>query len=1200
MAKQSLLISLFTALFLHSTYTAAADLDLANTPLYLGGAIEPNVMFTMDDSGSMQFEMMPESVRGSYANYLFPAPNNVYGSSTYTNQIPNFDDDNFHNYYQRSAANNVIFYNPDIDYEPWRNHDGSLMANANPRQVYYNPLNTGAGSMDLLAQQSQYACWYRAGNLNEAYGDPCWGNHSFWPITYYNYDGTGSRSDRDNYDRVRITSGTSAGTTFSKPSGGSRTRDEEIQNFANWFQYYRSRILLSRAGVGKAFARQSTNMRVGYASINTGSRTIDSVNSSRAILRGLRTFDGNDRRDFFNTYLYGQSIPTSGTPLRTALDNVGKYFERDDNRGPWARTPGTNLNNDHLACRQSFNILMTDGYWNGNSPGVGNSDNNNGSEHSDPEDNVYQYTPTRPYRDDSSNTLADVAMHYWKRDLRADLENQVPISGSNPAFWQHLVNFTVGLGVTGTLNPATDLPALTSGALEWPSPSADSERNIDDLWHAAVNSRGSFFSAADPDQFADALTSILNDISDRTASSSSVALNSGTVSGDARVYQARFDSGNWSGELRSLPITDAGVGAAQWEASSLIPSWNNRNILTWSNGDGERFRWGRLTQTQRDQLGERAILQYVRGNQDVELDKQNGRFRIRSSLLGDIVNSAPQFVGKPSLRYRDYWGEGAAENAEPYSEFKEANANRTPMIYVGANDGMLHAFDADDGSELFNYIPGAVFPRLADLANPNFTHRYFVDGTPTIVDAFIGGQWRSILVSGLGGGGQAMFALDVTNPNDYENEAGGAAQVLWEFSDANDRDLGYTFSRPSIIRLKNGTWAALFTSGYNNTVDNDNNGNGGDSLTGNGVFYLVNIADGSLIKPFDTGVGSQQDPTDNGRPNGLATPSAVDVNGDYITDYIYAGDLFGNLWKLDMTGETADSWDFSSRRNGSPEPVFRACDGNCGANNRQAITGPVNVVRHITGAGSLVMFGTGKYLEVGDNNSVGQTTQSYYAVWDKPETSAEPNPIAFNRSSLLSQTIIDEGTVNGEEYRVTSDNKVNWTTHKGWYMDFNYGGVNNGERQISGSVVTGGRVIFTTLLPSDDPCDFGGDSWVMQLDINSGSRLRFTPFDLNNDGTVDDIKDLYSLNVDPDDPDNPTGYDEDGNCRGTCVSTSGRKSNIGITSTPSVIRTADGQERIILSGSDRGAGGNNIESIVTRPQPGYEGRQSWRQLQFIQ
>ncbi|MGH8533221.1 MAG: pilus assembly protein [Gammaproteobacteria bacterium] len=236
---------------------------------------------------------------------------------------------------------------------------------------------------------------------------------------------------------------------------------------------------------------------------------------------------------------------------------------------------------------------------------------------------------------------------------------------------------------------------------------------------------------------------------------------------------------------------------------------------------------------------------------------------------------------------------------------------------MGANDGMLHAFDAytgpTAGEEAFAYVPAADYKNLNQLTNPSYTHKFYVDGAPTVGDAFFGGSWPTVLVGGLRAGGQAIYALDITDPpGSSDNETGIAAKVLWEFNDVEDplannpdygdKDLGDTFSEPNIVRLHNGQWAAVFGNGYNNTKSD---GLLTTSTTGNAVLYIVDIATGELIKKIDTGVGKTQDPKTatlaNQLPNGLATPAPIDANGDSIVDYIYAGDLFGNLWKFDVS-----------------------------------------------------------------------------------------------------------------------------------------------------------------------------------------------------------------------------------------------------------------------------------------------------------
>ena len=1208
-----------------------AALSIADNPLFLGGSVSPNIMFTLDDSGSMDREVMPTVGNGNTTRSLYPRPDDTYGTTNGENDIKTvtFDDNNLHHYARRSLAANSIFYNPDINYEPWSNADASLMANADPACVLHHPIRPALGCFNILQQQTAVLEWWENisgdGNLNNAQNscDPddddetC--ARSFYPLTYFIYNG-GAIADIANYTKVQITTATAAGSTYTSQNGTVRTRDQEVQNFANWYQYYRSRDLTARAGAGKAFAEQGQSARIGYARLSPGTNSIDGVDSD-AVLLGVRTFTGADRTTWFNR-LYNEPVDGNGTPLRRAVGSVGEYFSRTDNAGPWGETPGANDSTPASECRQSYHILTTDGDWNGdpanNSDAQANVDNNTGPTIINNTAGAnFQYTPANPFQDNFSNTLADVAMYYWSRDLRTDIENRVPTSTADPAFWQHVTQYTVGLGVRGTLDPALDLPALTTGALSWPDPNAGPLERIDDLWHAAVNGRGEFLSATNPDSFTNALNSTLQAISDRTSSAAAVALSSGEISSNTRLYQARFDSGDWSGQLLAFPVNaDASLGAQIWDAGEVLNTQNfntGRNIITYkpSTASGIPFRWpsnlAAPTATELDAAQSAALdidpatltadglgnerLNYLRG------DTSNTNFRSRVRVLGDIINSAPVLVGAPNLPYPDDFGAGAPENSSPYSAFRNnpSNVNRTETVYAGGNDGMLHAFRTSDGEETFAYVPSAIYANLNQLTNPNYNHRFYVDGPINVIDAYLDGGmgWRSVLAAGLGAGGQGIYALDVTSPPTTAGGAEGtiANKVLWEFTDADDADLGRTFSTVSIVRMQNGEWAGVFANGYNNTE-----ADGNVSASGNAVLYIVNLRTGNVIRKLDTGEGTVDDPTGAGRPNGLSTPAVIDVNGDFIADYIYAGDLFGNLWKFDVSTTNTATWGVAN----SGSPLFTAEDEN---GNAQAITTAPQVGIHPFGIGDgfVVYFGTGQYFENGDNTQLNQATQSFYGVWDKNDGTLP----TFDRSVLLQQSIVQEVTANGLDLRVTTDNPIAWhepnsiptgspsTTHLGWYMDLfnlqvdssgNPSNANNfGERQVTTAVLRNDRVIFTTLIPSDNICEFGGTSWLMELDPRDGSRVDFELFDTNNDGLFDDndqVQVLFDVNGD--------GVIDSNDI----VTTSGVQSTEGILSGLDIIQDAGGE---ILNKFSSGSSGNTFR-VSNNPNLGTLSRQTWRQI----
>jgi type IV pilus assembly protein PilY1 len=295
------------------------------------------------------------------------------------------------------------------------------------------------------------------------------------------------------------------------------------------------------------------------------------------------------------------------------------------------------------------------------------------------------------------------------------------------------------------------------------------------------------------------------------------------------------------------------------------------------------------------------------------------------------------------------------------------------------------------------------------------------------------------------------------------------------------------------------------------------------------------------------------------------------------------------MWKIDVSKPTKDEWGFAFGTDDAPEPLYKACLGNnCTGDDKvnvQPITTRPQVVRHPTSRGFLVMFGTGKYFEVGDNSATGQVTQSFYAIWDKAEETLTP----IVRSDLLKQNILTEVKVSGSDYRITSDTGINWNTQSGWYIDLISPGAasNLGERQVSNAVIRNGKVIFTTLLPSDDPCRDGGTSWLMELDFASGARLAYSPFDINGDGNFDGADYICIANCELDADGNPDPERVD-------VPASGKKSEVGIISSPSIANEAGGQREFKYTSGSSG----NIEVIVENPGPGFEGRQSWRQLDF--
>jgi len=468
---------------------------------------------------------------------------------------------------------------------------------------------------------------------------------------------------------------------------------------------------------------------------------------------------------------------------------------------------------------------------------------------------------------------------------------------------------------------------------------------------------------------------------------------------------------------------------------------------------------------------------------------------------------------------------------------------------------MLHAFNATTGQEVLAYVPSALYPHLNQLTNPDYSHRYYVDGPPSYADVFYNNAWRTILVGGLNGGGQGYYALDVTNPTQF-NENNATQIVRWEFTDADDADLGLTYSQASIVKLHNGKWGAVFGNGYNNTAQDAN-----VSTTGNAVLYIVDIETGNLIKKLDTGVGMNDDPLNLSRPNGMSSPLVVDLDGDMIADAVYAGDLFGNLWKMDISSSNVNQWKFSFKQGNTPKPFFIAKDA---SGNRQPITNRPAAAKLRSGFKTLHIFiGTGQYFVTTDKTD--KSIQSIYGLIDD-----QSNAIT-GRNQLLQQSILAE--INN--FRVTTNYNLS-TNDKGWYMDLIVsGGTAQGERIVSNIIYRNGKVIFTTITPTDNPCDFGGESWLMELKAINGARLPFAVFDINSDGGFTE-QDFISYT--------------DTSGSQSSVAPSGIKSQVGLVPAPAILSAGETEHKYLPGTS------GSIQHITENPGNQAHGRQSWRQL----
>ena len=1073
---------------------------ISDNPLILNVTAAPNVMFILDNSGSMLYESLPDDF-----NNIWNFQNSIVMSTPSTVDIPDYDDNNILNVGMRSAQLNRVYYNPKVTYRRWTNADGTQYANSTVTNAKSSPELT-TSSWDLTAQRTVNATWwtnvststfsFNATSVSPSLSSPCTTetvtdkhgkttikivpcDKSFWPITYYVYKGTGSQYERANYERYQIRGsvadkkdlGTGTVTTlteFSWAGGVTRTIDQEKQNFANWYTYSRNRRNAAKNGVSAAFSTLGDNYRVGYRPLNgtTGQINIPLTGN----------FSGTNRSTWFTNVL--ASSGSSMTPLRASLAGVGEYYRTTTGTNdPWGPADEQGR---FLGCRQSFAILTTDGYYNETdstvtaatpSISIGNADGDQG----------------RPYADTSSLTLADVAMYYYKNDLRTDISNKVPTTADDPANWQHMVTFGVSFGLQGSLNPDTDLPRLKSGEIPWPSTSTDSGK-LDDMWHATVNGRGKFVSASNSEEFAAGLKGALDSIVQRTASASNLGVSSSELREGSKVFQARFTSAVWTGDIWAYSVGSSGLSSTPlWKASENIPAAASRNIFTRNGTTGISFLWDNLSSAQKAALGDNSnILDFLRGVRSGEVD-EGGSFRNRLSLLGDIVDSSPVFIGAPdNLSYERFGWDGAST----YQTFRSNNASRAEMLYVGANDGMMHAFNASTGVEQFAYVPSAALSSMRDLASTTYTHRFIVDGSLRVGDVFQSvaggtGSWKTVLVGSQGRGGRQVYALDVTDPANF-----GTTKVLWEFTDS---DFGKFIGKPVFARMNNGRWAVLLGNGYN-------------SDQYRAFLFVIDAVTGELIRKIDTGdCPTGETPC---LSNGMADITPWDDDGDGNADFAYAGDLRGNLWRFDLSSATPSDWKVAFGTASAPLPLYRAKDA---SGNPQPITSNVEVMLNPADGVRWISFGTGRFLTETDRADT--SVQTWYGLYDNYATGATTSPVT-GRSDLAQRVVLFEtdtyvtGTTNvnpnrarvisapGDSTGGTAMTDVHGTyVKKGWYLDLlPPSGTATGERMFYGTQAFSTALFATTAVPDNDPCSPGGNGWLMSIDPFTGGRLNTNVF----------------------------------------------------------------------------------------------------------
>ncbi|TCO80275.1 type IV pilus assembly protein PilY1 [Plasticicumulans lactativorans] len=690
----------------------------------------------------------------------------------------------------------------------------------------------------------------------------------------------------------------------------------------------------------------------------------------------------------------------------------------------------------------------------------------------------------------------------------------------------------------------------------------------------------SYFSVANPNELAASLGKIF-DLIATTRSGAALTANSSTLQTSAVVYRTTYDASDWSGDVIAYPLDSSGnvlVDQPLWQAREHIPAPTQRNIYTVTDpnqtGKGVAFTWTSISNAQQKLLEStknskdgQAVLDYLRGNQSQEASQVTNGYRTRKYVLGDVIGSAATYVAASDEGRSILPGsEGSS-----YQSFVQSKASRPSMLYFGANDGMLHGIAAADGSEKLAYVPYGVFANLNKLAQANYAHQYYVDATPVVGDAYNNG-WKTILLGTLGNGGKSLFALDVSAPTAFTS-----SQALWEFTNAR---LGEGARQPLIARTNSTAhpWVAIVGNAYNTVV-----GSGNNASVNVPTLLVIDLWTGALVKELVTTPPVAGD-------NGLSPPTAFDANDDGKVDYVYAGDLLGNLWKFDLSSSNESSWNVAF----SNTPLFSAKDS---AGRAQAITVQPLVEKH-PDSGIMVYFGTGRYLTASDHtdpvlnpnptDGTGGTdfnpVNSLYGLRDTGSS------VIAGRSALLAQSITYEGTPSGfsNAIRITSNTAIDWTQKRGWYMDLLSGGsIFQGERVVVTPARIYERLVVLTSIPTQSSCQKSGYGWLMELNALSGQALTYSALDYSGDNTIN-ASDIVTAGTVSGINENraPSAKRLDDIGMPTGITILGKGSSSGDT------RCEGGACEIKIPGGTEAVGKGEIEL-----SGGKKGRLTWRQLQ---
>ena len=1172
-----LILSTIVPTVLMSSFNVnAAPGILQNVPFAaISTSVQPNILFLLDDSGSMNWE----SIRSDGTDELY-----------YIDLTP----DSGGEFLRACSGFNRLAYDPAIEYLPWDGVDakGDTFADQDPKAARLNPFVTEGKQeeTDDAFNTQPLSGWVDLLALEDDGGAVA----GYVPWDDTNNDGIYQAGECDG-DLITLESLIEdQQVNFANWYSYYRSRAFAAKNsILSVIQVNRARVGVAGLIGGMAdglLIRDVDNIQLSDGTAEGDARRDAAIANKAALMESVASSRSSGGTPLKRTLVQaGEYFDEEGSVPDSFFGSPASYKTENTNTVAYDNTvsdksPILNEANGGT-CQANYTVLFTDGFASGDAfqtqADIANADS----------DGARDFDGGN-FADGISGTLADVAMRYLEEDLSGSLTNNTGINDIRRAGefinHQHMSTYTIGFGVNGTLS---ENPSTTDTTFAWPNAENGGRASIDDMRHAAWNGRGKFLSSSDPQQLITDINNVFTDINQRsqlTTAASSVS--SGLIQENSLVFQTQFDSDDWTGNLFTYRFDDAGIvdtsnpifnvqevlnarvlsnngikGTLNAEGYS-----NSREIITklieidditststtattLTTGPGIAFRWGSFSTSQKNIFKQakasrfpswdgtksefgRALHKYIKGDSTHEVGV-NGEaspsgqraFRDRSQrYLGAVVNSSPQFVGVPSERYPNAM-EGSANL---YSTFKAAQSTRTPIVYVGANDGMLHAFDvsvtttttttsasppvtttaiaanSNSGNEVFAYIPAILTADLPQLAQPAFEFDSLVDATPTVRDVFVDADgagsgtvdaWRTYLVGGLRNGGRGIYALDVTDPattfasasaDGAEADAKAAEIVRFEYT---HEDLGFTYSRPQIAKMNDGSWVTVVGNGYNSVGD------------GAAKLFLIDLETGLPLS--DSGIlETNEGARAAGLPctdttsdcNGLSSPTLVDLNGDFKVDRIYAGDLHGNMWVFDVQDTTKANW--------TVEKLFTATQTGCTGNCRQPITTRPEVTLHPlrrsfnTSPNILVLFGTGQFIAEGDASIT--ENQSFYSVWDTGTAHRD-----LTKTSLTARSFggsVDNLTVTGNAVAYDESGSP---ADFGWYIDLSgtiaksttdtstFDPFDRGRITIN-PIISGSLVFFITTIPSGGEVCRAGEvpGFLTALDFATGKTPNFPVF----------------------------------------------------------------------------------------------------------